>query len=76
MNKLLAPLALTLALAACQQETPPNQPPLPKTDGASSSSLPERTQAGIDTLNKAKEVEGMVQKQATEQEQAIKQQTQ
>jgi hypothetical protein len=78
MKKLLAPLslALALALAACQQETPPNQPPMPKTDGASSGSLPDRSQAGIDTLNQAKEVAGAVQKQATDQEQSINRQSQ
>ncbi len=76
MKKLFIPLSLALALAACNQETPPNQPPLPKTDGASSSSLPERAQAGIDTLNQAKEVGDAVQKQAAEQEQAISRQSQ
>lgn len=67
-------LALAALLAGCKQETPPNQPPLPKTNGKESR-LPERTQAGIDTLNQAKQVEGVVQKQAADQEQAINHQT-
>jgi hypothetical protein len=73
MKHLFAPLSLALLLTACQQETPPTQPPLPKTDGGA---LPERAQAGIDTLNKAKEAEGVVRQQAAEQEKAINSQTQ
>lgn len=76
MKKLFIPLSLALALAGCKQETPPNQPPMPKTASSSSSSLPERAQAGIDTLNQAKEVGDAVQKQVAEQEQAISRQSQ
>lgn len=74
MKSILLPLAFAALLAGCNQEAPPPQPPLPKTD-TQESHLPERTQAGIDTLNKAKEVEGVVQRQAAEQEQAVNRQT-
>ncbi len=77
MKSILVPLAFAALLAGCNQETPPPQPPLPKTDApaAQESRLPERTRAGIDTLNKAKDVEGVVQRQAAEQEQAVNRQT-
>lgn len=75
MKSWIIPFALAALLAGCKQETPPNKPPLPKTDApAQGSRLPERTQAGIDALNKSKQVEGVVQKQASEQEQAINRQ--
>lgn len=75
MKAWIIPLTLAALLAACQQETPPPQPPLPKTGTSPQGSpLPARTQAGIDTLNQAKQVESVVQKQAAEQEQAINRQ--